>query len=436
MKRWYGAAAALVCGTVFGVSLAASCAVPGFELVDTLPSSGGAGGTGAGNPNGGSAACDNVEPPLAPTTTDPGSDVDFVVAVRTLDFGEDFDTAEGPIVGYDLDARCTCLGDEPSCGTVGNEPEDCDGPGGRDNAVARLFDNLSLFEPQSFNSQYHSAQANMGDLGLLFRVMRWNGAANDEDVTLAIYTSPGIDQNPCAPGVTMPAWDGSDVWPVDSFAVNTGGGGGAPGGAGGMGGAGGLGGAGGSGGAGGGPAGGMGGTGGAGGCGEPGFDVDDPVFVSEFGYVSEGVLVANLPEAGITLGVDNETITLRLLGGFVTARIEESGGGYFLRSAIMTGRWRLADFFGILGTIRTNDEPICKDHPLYGPVKEIVCNYADIHAGVSGSATPCDAMSFGMAFEAEPAQLGVVVAPDVGGGGPSCAPDLDPDGDDCSDQGS
>ncbi len=408
------AGAAAVCA----VSLAVSCAIPGFELADATsgPGSGGGGGAGAGGGDGGAGACQSIEPPLAPNHTDPGTDVDFVVAVRTLDFGEDFDPDQGPVVGYDLDARCTCLGGTPSCATVGNQPVDCDGPRGRDNAVARLFDNLGLFEPESFNSQYHSAAANMGSFGLLFRVMGYNGGQNDQDVTLAIYTSSGMDADPCASG-EPPAWDGSDHWPVDALSVATGGaGGGGPGGGG---------------------AGGSLGGGGAGGCdaSAPGYDVDDPIFVSQFGYVTEGILVANLPTAGIALQADDQTIALNLVGGFVTARIEQTANGYFLRSGVLTGRWRLADFFGFIGSFSASGQQICKDSALYGPIKEIVCNYADIHAEISGTAAPCDAMSFGMGFEAEPANLGNVIDTSGGNGGTSCTPEQDPAGDDCRDQG-
>ena len=413
MKRaqWLALGAGISCGAVVVSSLAASCAVPGFDLVDSTPggqggeSAGGRGGSGA---SGGQGACQSVEPPLSPATTDPGADVDFVAAVRTLDFGEDFTPGVGPTVGYNLDARCTCLGDAPSCAPVGNEPEECDGPGGRDNAVARLFDNLSMFEPNAFNSQSHSASANDGSFSLLFRVTDYNGAANDESVTLAIYTSGGMNRDPCNP--TTPSWDGTDRWPVDAISLGTGAGGGAGG------------------------AGGLGGSGGAGGAcaGAQGYDLDDPRFISAFGYVTEGVLVANLPEAGIALSVDDAPILLRLVGGSVTARIEASAEGYYLRSGVMTGRWKVTDFFGFVGTFTTGGNHICKDSVLYGPIKELVCNYADIHAEVLGSAAPCDAMSFGMGFEASPAQLGIVVEDNTSGQGGGCPVDQDPAGDDCS----
>ena len=106
--RWLAILGAASSATIFAVSVAGSCAVPGFDLVDAAaagPGGGGGTGTAGSGATGGSGACDNAEPPLAPTVTDPGTDVDFVAAVRTLDFGEDLEPAVGPEVGYDLDAR-------------------------------------------------------------------------------------------------------------------------------------------------------------------------------------------------------------------------------------------------------------------------------------------------------------------------------------------
>ncbi|HHH27421.1 MAG TPA: hypothetical protein ENK57_03595, partial [Polyangiaceae bacterium] len=169
-----------------GVALAAgaSCAVPGFELVDGAGGAGpGVGGSGAGSMGGsgqgggvgGAGLCGSVQPPLPPDESDPGpDDVDLVVAVRSLDFGEDHADELGPSVGYDLDKECTCLGGNPTCQTVGAMPNDCDGPGGRDNAVARLFKNLGLFDPNSFDSQFQSAKANDGEFSILIRVRDYN----------------------------------------------------------------------------------------------------------------------------------------------------------------------------------------------------------------------------------------------------------------------
>ena len=86
--------------------------------------------------------------------------------------------------------------------------------------------------------------------------------------------------------------------------------------------------------------------------------------------------------------------------------------------------------FAIVGRIESNDMPICKDNPLYGPIKSVLCNFPDITSSVTGAAAPCDALSFGMGFEAEAAQLGIVVEPDPDTG-PTCPPEQDPAGDTC-----
>jgi opacity protein-like surface antigen len=387
-------------------AIAASCFVPGFELVDGAGGSGAASGGSAQNGgNGGAGLCGSVRPPAPPSDATPGGTIGFVAAVRSVDFDEQLDMEEGPTVGYDLDKECTCSGGEPTCAPPGNAPVDCDGPGGRDNAVSRLFSQLTLFESQAFSSSYQSQRADEGAWSLLIRVIGYNGEPDDNDLQVAIYPSPGLDADPCLNQV--PAWDGSDVWPVDAIALEP------PMGQGG--------------------AGGMGGAGGGGPSCEsaPGYDLDKPLYLSEVAYVSGGVLVAALPDASLVLSSSSSNTALDLVGGFLTATLESAPGGYALRNGVLGGRWRLADFFGVVGTIESNNLPICKNHTLYGPVKNIVCNYPDITAAAAGTqATPCDSLSFGMAFEAEPAELGIVVV------GPppnqtTCPPSEDPTGDNC-----
>jgi hypothetical protein len=402
---------ALFALAVFGSAslVAASCAIPGFDQVTgsaggtATGGSGATGGGGAGSGGqGGSGACGSLQPPLPPAESDPGTDdVDFVVALRTLDFGESLDAAEGPTVGYDLDKECTCLGGNPTCQAPGSMPVDCDGPGGRDNAVARLFQNLGLFEPETFTSEYQSGKADAGDFSILFRVSDYNGQPNDTAVTLAVYTSPGIDKDPCFPAAVA-NWDGNDAWPIDAVTLN------------GMG------------------SGGGGGMGGSMGCGgaDPGFDVDDPKYVSQQAYVVDNVLVADLPNSSLVFTNNDSATVINLVAGFLTGTIEQDANGRAIRNGVLTGRWRVADIFAILPTIENNNEPICKDSDLFGPVKSILCNYPDITGSVAGAAAPCDALSFGMGFDAEAATLG---APVPGGGESTntCPPGQDPSDETC-----
>lgn len=405
---------ALLGGVSAALVVAASCAVPGFELVDGVGGAGtgmggsgatSAGGSGQGGGTGGAGLCGSVQPSLPPDESDPGpDDVDLVVAVRSLDFGEDHETDVGPAVGYDLDKECTCLGGNPTCQTVGAMPNDCDGPGGRDNAVARLFKEFTLFEPDSFDSQFQSAKANDGEFSILVRVRDYNGQPNDDAVTVIVYSSPGLDSDPCLPS-QVAQWDGTDAFPVDALVLNE------PG-AGGMG------------------TGGAGGGCGAAGPGAPGYDVDDPKFVSQQAFVSDGVLVANLPASALVFSSSSGAVTIDLVGGFLTGDLQMEANGWALRNGVLTGRWTLEALFAIVGRIESNDMPICKDNPLYGPIKSVLCNFPDITSSVTGAAAPCDALSFGMGFEAEAAQLGIVVEPDPDTG-PTCPPEQDPAGDTC-----
>ncbi|MEZ4440586.1 MAG: hypothetical protein R3B72_15920 [Polyangiaceae bacterium] len=399
---------------VFVASLAASCAIPGFDQVDGAggggaTGSGGAGSTGGTSSTGGNAgaggagACGSVEPPGPPSTTDPGSDVEIVVALRSMDFGETLDTQEGPTVGVNLDKECTCDGGEPTCSTVGSMPEDCDGPGGRDNAVARFFNNLNLFESEAFSSEVQSQKAEAGDFSMLFRITGYNGQANDQQVTVAIYSSPGFSSNPCLPN-PAPQWDGSDEWPVDVTSLNP-------------------------------PMGAGGNMGAGGGCGaagpaEPGYDVLDARFSSDLGYVTNHVLVANLPDSELVFSSKLSADPITLVGGFVMGTLVNEGQGWALRGALLTGRWPLSEIFSLIGSVESAGMPLCTDNLLYPPIKTVLCNYPDITASVAGPATPCDSLSFGMAFEAEPAKLGIAVPPDP----PTvaeCPPGTDPADDGC-----
>jgi len=52
---------------------------------------------------------------------------------------------------------------------------------------------------------------------------------------------------------------------------------------------------------------------------------------------------------------------------------------------------------------------LCNDGgDVYNSVKTEICKYADIRSDISGPTAPCDAISFGMGFVAEQAQIGAI----------------------------
>lgn len=372
--------------TAAGFALLASCAVEGFVIVEdnatpaatSSASSGGSGGSEATTGGGSSSKCEHASWPGPPTAADRGGeDIEIVVAVRSVDFGAD-DLTQGPTVGFDLDDRCTCQGDGPSCkAATGAEYDGCDGPQGRDNAVAYLFSSIQVFKPD-FSASTFSEGSNNGDWSLLIHVRNYNGLPNDDQVDLAAFPSPGIRSDPCNPSDGVPAWDGTDRWSIDLTAIDSAGAGGGP--------------------------------------AEPDCDGDrdpslsSPKFLDTGAYVTDGVVVANLPEAGLLIPTSDGTTALGLTAGFISGKLEKQPDGtWLMNDGLLVGRWRIDDLLVTLSTVSSGGEPICTDHPLYQLVKKAVCGYPDITSVLGGPTTPCDALSFAMAFDAQSAHLGSIV---------------------------
>ncbi|MBI4700838.1 MAG: hypothetical protein HY744_06695 [Deltaproteobacteria bacterium] len=415
------AAALATCGLL---AVAGSCFVAGFELVDESDAAatgggnaGGAAGAGAGGAGAGDAAvCQHAVWPEPPQDAGAGpDDVDFVVAVRRIFLGEDPADA-GPLpdggmspdeIGYDLDRMCTCQGEGDSCLVPQYaEANHCDGPAGRDQASVKLFQVAAIFSPE-IDSEFQSQRVQEGFWSLLLRVRHYNGTANDGQVDLAVYTTPGFRDDPCNPD--FPKWDGTDRWPIDESSVKLKGG--PDGGAGGSGGAGGAGGSG--------DAGGAGGSGGGGGaCPGKGsldqlYDINDPVYVDHYAYVADWRLVASVPESKFIIVGSETYLSIKLAAAFISARIEkqqqpDQPPTYALREGLVTGRWRAEDIFGTLETLGTTGHALCTDDKFYSIFKDFVCGHIDIRSQLGKPTDPCDAISFVMGAEADPALLGSV----------------------------
>lgn len=394
---------ALVLGASMAVT-AASCFVAGYEVAEvSTTTDAGAAGTG------GQAGCGHASPPAAPDASGGGSDVDIVLAVRSIAFGEESVTdGTGPTVGYDLDHFCTCQGEEAECPAPSWPTEEhCDGPAGRDNAFAYIFEASGAIV-DTITSGHISGQIDAGTFGLLLHVSGYNGQPNDDVVAVALYATQGLDDEPCAPSPT-PAWDGTDRWPVVHTAIA--GQGGADAGI---------------------PA------GGAGGCsstGLPGLAPTDPKYVDAAAYVTGGVLTASFAEVAILMSSQPNLGTLTLGSAFVTGRLQqlELGGPWSLTGGLLVGRASIRDVLAAVGGIVAADDPFCTDHDYYDYVESVVCRFPDVRTAVAGPTSPCDGISFGMGFEASPAELGrVLLAP--GTLATPCAAEVDPRADTCEDQ--
>jgi hypothetical protein len=371
-----------------GAPLAASCQIVAglsWSLADAGADA--AAGTDAGpGPDaafgdGGTGPCPGrATYPDPPVGADGPSLSPLVFALHSIDLG-DQDTTPG----YDLDNVCTCLDDAgPSCAGASTQVSTyCDlpsGPGneGIDAQAAKFFELIELPVGASiFGSSVFSQQADSGAWSLLVQLDGWSGLPDDPAVGVALFPSPGLGK--------QPAWDGTDGWPVSAASVGDAG-------------------------------------------------VSTPRFVSNGAYVSGGTLVAALPTVALTLqGGGMCTITLYLTAGVLTGQLLQSSGQWHLKSGILAARWALADVFKSLSSYRDNNgTPVCTNQaPTYDFAKQAICQDADILVdGTQPRSAPCDALSIGLGFTADPALLGPVVPPEAPTAG--CPAATDPANDACN----
>jgi hypothetical protein len=318
----------------------------------------------------GPSGCISATYPDPPGGVDDGSSIPgLVFAVHSIDLGD-----KGSTPGFDLDHVCTCFDDAgPSCvGTATLASTYCDQPPntGVDNQAAKLFQLFKLANAE-FGSDFFSAQANNGAWSMLIKVDGYNGMPDDPKVEVAIYASKGLSGK-------MPKWDGSDVWPVTPQSVRDGG-------------------------------------------------VSDPAFVSNGAYVAGGVLVATMPTTQITLaGSTTDTITVQFTAGVITAEMVAMGTTWKLVNGVISARWATKDVFAAIASYRDNNgKPFCTDQLVWGTVHSTICNDADILVdGTQPKSAPCDALSVGLGFNADPVGLGGVS--DAGVDSPGCPPATDP----------
>lgn len=368
-------------GAATGTSTATSAGEGG-----ATPTSG-TGGTGAGGePATGGAAqggsgpdCSAVGYPLPPAGDDPGGDVTFVVALRSVVLDEE---AGMPPPGLNLDRTCTCPG-ASSCVQQDGDPDLlCDVEGSHDVQSARIFGQIALLTNDAFSSRELSQDAELGKWSMLLRVEGWTGEPDDPKIRFTMFPSPGVADPKEAP----PAWDGQDEWQVDASSIG------------------------------------------------PSMEIEDALFVDEAAYVVGGKVVASLPQSGIVLAPDESLLSLQLSGAFLVASIVEEDGAYAVRDGILAAVWPSDGIFESLDGFRDgNGDPLCTNDALFPIARNAVCETVDIFDGIATPTSPCNAISVGIGFTADPARLGdVVETPEPSEG---CEPEFLPStckcGDDC-----
>lgn len=363
-------------GFLVFLTLAQACSIYDESLVRTESSQGDAS----------TNTCPKATWPTKPSGVDLGGGNDFVVALAAFDFGESYkppddETApEVPArdVGYDLDNKCTRNPDKPdplmtdgnSCRPIATwyTPVHPDYKGGIDNNLSYLIHDIAAFL-RGFGTPIYNFNIQRGDVSLLMQITDYNGEPNDDSIGFIIYT-PGAfsDQG----NVGEPKFDGTDVWAIteDSYDAN-----------------------------------------------------NQPRYVATSAYVTNGTMVATLPNADLRLRIgmsylELTTLNIRFLDPFFTAEIKKDGSGlWVLENGRIAARWRTQDLFSQLkyfpNPFPTEGSPanMCLTTPTYPFVRDRVCMYTDIY---SGSTTPdpvCDAISLGIGFRAVQANLGKKIPP-------------------------
>jgi hypothetical protein len=317
------------------------------------------------------ADCSKAHPPAPPSADDPSDagDQTFIVALHTLDFGLSPEAGALSSLGYDLDGVATCCGGAgESCrAAVVAAPAHCDDPGGRDDSAGHLLRSLASLSSQ-FNDMAVSQRLQQGAYSVLLQVLHYNGQPNDTQVTAALYAADGIEA-PADGASPVARWDGTDVWTIDDAFVVT-------------------------------------------------ADAS-PLVPTHFdgnAYVAGGTIVVHV-DFPISVGsASSGDLTLMLTSGLITGEILPAGGGtYRLTNGQIAGRWNNS---ALLSAIQSLSLPpqlgsgnICHGTPEYVFVKQEVCQYSDIMTNPLNDNTgaTCDALSIGLGFTADPAQMGDVV---------------------------
>jgi hypothetical protein len=352
---WYGC-------SVYGPSLLVSAAVDsGTALQDAPIGDAGSDARDAAQeaaPN----PCPDFEPPAPPAADDPSDagDQTFVVAVHTIDFGIGDPPAVSGLLGYDLDKVYTCCDGGPeSCNAAVVGQTHCDDPSGRDNAGGKLISTLASLDSAEFNTSTISQRLQDGIYSILLQVQHYNGTANDQQVTAALYGSDGVE------GDAGALWNGSDQWSIDDSFVVT--------------------------------------------------PDASPLLPTDFdgnAYVTNGTLVMHVTFP-ISLGTSTtSTFTVTLTSGVITGQIMPAGNGtYALKTGNIAGRWNVSELLSSLQTVAIAGQSLCPGSQTYSFVKQQICGAADIMTDYTKDLTgaTCDALSLGIGYTADPALLGDVV---------------------------
>jgi hypothetical protein len=280
--------------------------------------------------------------------------------------------------GWDLDDHCTCqdtVKPEACVRPNPNAPETCDRPNGRD-----LAGNLALRQATTLvagvSDTNLAAQLEAGKFGAVMIVRNYDGSLNDSSVRVDFAPSYGTVSVPDGgvpavdgKGKLVPValkHDGTDVWSfAPQFATKNGG-------------------------------------------------LLDAIARDDNAYVRGGVLVANFKTAWVVVQFDltnGNPLAIRVDDVIVSANVSKTAKGIELVDGRIGGRSSIST---MLQSFEVWSDPtgvgdMCPNTGsiAFSAIQGGLCRNRDIRGFKSedGKGLPCDAISFGIAFGAEPALL-------------------------------
>lgn len=396
MRRQY-LGVLLLASTALGI--AAACG-PGF--LDGLTGGGGADDGGPADDAGPAGeVCDPIVPPTRPEGDGPpGPEIFFAFEQIKIDTNAPADGGLAPPQGLDLDGLCTCHPSARACvpASANGDPDageaQCDEPGGRDDALAALF-NALLATVQEAKTDFATERIRLGQFTIMVAVRAWNGTDNDESVDVTLLGSQGLDR---LDGGRAPAprFDGTDTWTIDPLSLFEG---------------------------------------------ESKLGRDCRIDVSfcnaspgriaagQSGnaYVKDGVLVAKFKSAPFVIGTNIGDLLYDTEDPTLVAKISKDADGRARLAGEVAGRWRSDKALAAVSPLNFPDTrtgmlvPLCTQPSFYGVVKQAVCSLADLPLTPDQPPTSlCQTLSASIAFSAASVQRPSFVVQRTDGGGP-CA---------------
>jgi hypothetical protein len=317
-------------------------------------------------------ACTPHVPPPPPgdvqDTELPGTVAIAIDAFR-IDDSTTVDASIPPSVGFDIDRSCTCPEPE-SCVAPDAGLKKCDGDGGSDNALGRLFSTLGSFYPNAFGPDFATDAIRKGSYGAVMSIGGWNRQSNDPKVFVAVYLSQGTDGKADGGDGSLKL-DGSDVWTIDPASVKNG-------------------------------------------DAHVGVDCNTdltnclPEYSTANAYIADDTLVARIA-VPFALSASSGRIVIQMEDVAVAVKIRKDGS-LFRAEGEFTGRWPVTRVLRALAETPVNDVPLCDQPVLFNVAKGEICAAVDVtsdpatdHAGKQ-----CDSVSAAFRFTGTSAVLGRV----------------------------